>query len=295
MKRLFKNRKRTLRTLGVITVVVILGLYIGFPTVLAIATILPENESSGDPPDGFIAVTFKTEDGVQLSAWYAAPQNGAVIILVHGAGSGRDGVRSYATLLRDNGFGVLAVNMRGFGDSEGDINRLGWQGTTDIGAAIEYLDARPEAEGLGGLGISMGAEILLGASSTYPALKAVVSDGATYRSVDEYRSLPENRSLYRSFTHGVFTFMVGVLSGDEAPDPTLLASIEQASNTQFLFIAAGKDNTEIDYNRLFHESTADRSTLWIIDGVGHTGGFDHDPNIYERRVIDFFTSTLLVK
>lgn len=290
-----KFSRHLLHVLGILLVLLVAALYIGFPLVMAFAAIAPQHQSDGAPPDGFANITVTTADGLKLGAWYIEPENGATIILVHGAGSGRNSVRSYATMLHHNGFGVLALNMRGYGDSEGSINRLGWMGTSDIGAAVDFLSAQDEVKAIGGLGLSMGGEILLGAASTYPALQAIAVEGATHRCVEEYMALPENRPLYRNFTHRVFTFMVGLFTGEAQPQPPLLTSIERAEATTFLFIAAGNEGDEIDYNTLFHEAARDRSHLWVIPGIGHTGGYGSVPDLYETQVISFFSKDLLAR
>ena len=293
MKKGTTIRKRLMQIVVLLIFAVLIALYIGFPTAMAVAAIVPENGTAGELPTGFGEVVLTRQDGLRLGAWYAEPQNGTVIILVHGAGSGRSSVRDYATMLRDNGYGVLALSVHGYDESEGRINRLGWNATPDIGAAVDFLNGRDEVTSIGGLGLSMGGEILLGAASTYPSIQAIATEGATLRGVNDYLSLPSNRPLYRNFTHRVFTFMVGVFSGDEQPQPTLVQSIESAQSTSFLFIAAGTDATEIDYNTLFHEAASERSHLWVIADAAHTGGYSHDPQQYEQQVADFFNQVFM--
>lgn len=292
MKRILSNRRRLLKWMGIILAVVIVIMYIGFPFGAGIAVMLPRGGGDGLPPDGFTDLTLTTDDGISLAAWYAEPQNGAVIILLHGAGRGRDSVRTYATMLRDNGFGVLALNLRGYGASEGQVNRLGWNGTRDVGAAVAYLMSRDEVDSIGGLGISLGGEVLLGAASTYPALQAIAADGATFRSIDEYTALPANQSFVRNVTVRIFSFFVGLFTGDERPLP-LLESIQNSGETSFLFIAAGQDEQEVLFNEVFDQAVRPRGDLWIIADVGHTSGFARHPEAYEQQVIDFFTSALL--
>lgn len=292
MKQILSRRRRLLKWIGIILAVLIIILYIGFPLGGGIAVILPRGGGDGLPPEGFTDLTLTTDDGISLAAWYAPPQNGAAIILIHGAGRGRDSVRAYATMLHENGFGVLALNLRGYGESSGQINRVGWNGTRDAGAAVEYLLSRDDVDSIGGLGISLGGEVLLGAASTYPALRAIAADGATFRSVDEYTALPANESLLRNFTMRIWTFFVGLLTGDERPLP-LLESIQNSGDTVFLFIAAGQDEQEVAFNEVFDQAVGPRGDLWIIADVGHTGGFGRHPEAYEQQVVEFFTAALL--
>lgn len=285
--------RRIASVIVIVVVVTLLLLYVGYPMVLAITALSPDGDTAPEAPDGFLPVALMTDDGVHLAAWYAAPQNGAAIIVAHGAGGGRGSIRAYAAMLRDNGFGVLAVSLRGFDDSAGRINRLGWRGTLDIGAAIDYLADREDVKAIGALGLSMGGEVLLGAASAYPTMRAIAAEGATYRNVSDYQALPENRPLYRYFTQAVFSLMVRLFSGEDRPDPSLLGSLQAAQATSFLFIAAGNNDVEIAYNTLFQAATGDRGSLWVIPNVNHTGGFDSDPHAYEQRVVAFFKRVLL--
>lgn len=293
MKQTIPIRRKIIRAGLVLIVLLLVTLYVVYPTALAVVTVIPDNGSVGAPPDGFTSAVLTTEDNIQLGAWYAPPQNGTVILLAHGAGGGRESVTPYATLLRENGFGVLAMNMRGYGDSEGRINRRGWSGTRDVMAAVEFVKGQSADFKIGGFGLSMGGEILLGAASACPEIRAIAADGATFRAVNEYTALPMNLPLYRNFTTGMYSFIVGVLSGEAQPNPQLIESISAAETTSFLFIAAGDDDDEIAFNQLFQETVAERGSLWIVPGVGHTGGYAADPDAYERRIVDFFTATLL--
>ncbi|MFN8418450.1 MAG: alpha/beta fold hydrolase [Anaerolineae bacterium] len=292
MRKISLSGSRLIRVSAILIVLLLVALYIGLPTAMAIVAIVPDNNVAGSPPSGFALVELHTTDAVKLRAWYAEPQNGFVIILVHGSGGGRNTVRSYAEMLRDNGYGVLAVSMRGYEDSEGRINRLGWKGTFDIEAAVEYLLLQPAVRAIGALGFSMGGEILLGAASNCTAIQAIAVEGATSRDVNEFTSLPMNMPWYRNFTHRVFSFMVGIMSGDEMPPP-LAESIVAAKNTSFLFIAAGNNGDEVAFNQFFYNSTSSRSAIWIVPNVDHTGGFSRDPKEYEQRIVGFFNTTLL--
>lgn len=284
--------KRMISVILIVLITVLVALYVGWPTVMALSAIMPDGTLIEKAPNRFQEITLTARDEVHLAAWYSEPENGVAVILVHGAGSGRESVRSYATMLQSNGFGVLALSLRGYSGSEGRINRLGWNSTQDIGAAVEYLLAQDEVKAVGGLGLSMGGEVLLGAASQCPEIQAIAADGATFRDVDEYMALPTNQPLYRNFTHRVFTLMLRLFSGDQPPEVTIPESIRDAEITSFLFIAAGSDEAEISFNEMFNRTAADRSSLWIIPDVGHTGGYGRYPEEYEQRVVDFFSRLL---
>lgn len=286
------RRRRVFRGIAAILFAAAIGLYVVLPVGMGAAAVWPAGTEVGAPPAGFEAISLVTGDGVTLSAWYLPPANGAAILLLHGAGGSREGVRPLAEMLVRRGYGVLALDLRGHGASGGATNRLGWQGSADVGAALAYLQSRPEVQRIGGLGLSMGGEVLLGAASEYPALAAIVADGATRRSTDELLALPAERPLYRNFTARVMYATVQLLSRDVTPKP-LLDSMVEAEATAFLLIAGGAEPLEVAFNQHFAATIGDRATLWIAPDAPHTGAFDRYPDEFERRVIEFFDRKLV--
>lgn len=289
------KRSRLRRALRWLLVLVVLALFVMFfllPIVFAVYAIVPAGDDVGAPPEGFDDITLTTDDDVTLAAWFAAPQNGAAIVLVHGSGNSRDDVRAHAELLAGHGFGVLAIDLRGHGESGGDINRLGWHGSRDVGAAVRYLEARDDVNAIGGLGLSVGGEILLGAVGEYPALQAVVSEGATSRWLDEFRALESHRSFIGSLQVRMLDIAVGLFSGDDPPTP-MLDSIRAAEGTRLLLISAGNERDEAEFNEVFAEAAGPRAETWVVPDSGHTQGLIDEPAQYEQRVIGFFEAALL--
>ena len=74
---------------------------------------------------------------------------------------------------------------------------FGWAGTRDLKAAISFLQARPDVDDdrIGGVGLSVGGEMLLQAAAETDELKAVVSEGAGIRSVREALDLEGTQRL----------------------------------------------------------------------------------------------------
>ena len=66
------------------------------------------------------------------------------------------------------------------GWSEGDWNVFGWQGERDLHAAVAFLQGRTDVdpERIGGIGRSVGGEMLIGAAAESDAFKAI-SEGGT--------------------------------------------------------------------------------------------------------------------
>ncbi|MDV2481852.1 alpha/beta fold hydrolase [Methanoculleus sp. Wushi-C6] len=286
------GRRRILRRVLVLVLLAIFVLYLVLPAALGIFAVLPLREEVGAPPEGFREVTLTSDDGIVLEAWYAPPDNGAAIVLIHGAGASREAVRPYAAMLARHGYGVLALDLAGHGGSGGPTNRFGWGGTRDVGAAVEFLEAQEGVDAIGGMGLSLGGEVLLGAASEYPQVRAIVADGATQRSVEELHALESERPLYRSFTARVLYGVVQIASGTAPPEP-LLDSMAAAESTGFLLIAGGNVPQEVAFNEVFTRTAGERAQLWVAPDAGHTGAFGRHPAGYEERVIAFFDTALL--
>ena len=285
------GRRRWLKALGWMALAAVLAVYIGFPVAMGVAAVWPSRASVGTPPAGFSAVSFERGDGTKLAGWYAPTHNGAAIVVAHGAGESRGAMRRQAQMLAKHGYGVLAVDMSGHGESGGRTNRLAWEGTADISAAARYLAEQPGVSRIGAFGSSMGGEAVLGASGSTPQVTAIVADGATRRSTAELTTLPSQDSIAESFVPSVMYATVRLLSGQQPPAP-LLGEMRHAPGTRFLLIAAGGNALETSFNRYFAEKIGERAQLWVAPGVGHVGAIGRYPDEYERRVIGFYDEAL---
>jgi BAAT / Acyl-CoA thioester hydrolase C terminal len=72
---------------------------------------------------------------------------------------------------------------------------FGWQGERDIHAAIEFLQTRPDVDPqrIGGIGLSVGGEMMIEATAESTALTAIVSEGGSGRSVRDELANPSGK------------------------------------------------------------------------------------------------------
>ena len=115
-----------------------------------------------------------------VSAWYVPSRNGAAVLVGHGSGGSRERVLEEIRLLAHHGYGVLAFDLFGNGESSGHSNGLGDNAQPAVDAALDYVASRPDVdpERIAAFGSSLGGEVLLEAAARDPRIKAVVSDGA---------------------------------------------------------------------------------------------------------------------
>ena len=286
------------RRLAFIPIGAVLGFFVIFPMTLAVfATNVPRvpTSSTETPADRGIFyedVSFQTEGGLTLSAWLIPSRNGATIITVHGAGKNRSTAMDEASMLVRHGYGVLMVDLEGFGDSEGRANAFGWVGARGVHAATDYLATRTDVDPtrVGGIGFSMGGEVLLQAAGESTALRAIVAEGATGRTAADFGEIEKDGELMYAF-HTVVGVTMELISGEDAPPP-LKRMVQQIAPRDVLLIGSQVPE-ELDLMARYKEIGGDSFDIWFIPEAKHMGAFDLHPEEYEQRVIAFFEHSLL--
>jgi fermentation-respiration switch protein FrsA (DUF1100 family) len=245
-----------------------------------------ERASLGRP---YEQVTLTTNDGLQLAGWYVRSRNGAAVVSY----PTRKGKVPQARMLVRHGYGVLLLDARGYDDSDGSPNAFGWGETKDVDAAVAWLRRQPDVRSgrIGGIGFSVGGEMMLEAAASNPQLRAVVSEGAGTRSVRE-ELLYGRRAILAIPTFAVQTAALGLLSG--TPPPPSLTDVVRRIAPRPLFLIYAEHGVESEeLNRDFYDAASQPKQLWRVAGAHHTGGYTADPRGYERRVVGFFDRTLL--
>ena len=235
-------------------------------------------------------VTFETADGLELEGWYIPSRNGAAVISF----PGRNGSQRQARMLARHGYGVLLFDRRGEGRSEGTPNAWGWGGEADVMAAIDYLQRRPDVDDdrIGGIGLSVGGEMMIEAAAETDELKAVVSDGAGARSYneDKLHDEPGVSKVLGGLMSVTKTASVAVFSNQSPPDS--LKDLAARAEQPLLLIAAPNSGHGEELNRDYARAAGDNATLWELPEAHHVGGLQARPEEYERRVVGFFDEAL---
>jgi pimeloyl-ACP methyl ester carboxylesterase len=292
-RRLYESRRRRYfrRSLVAIAALVV-GFEIVFPTLFAYGythfgrSFVPHAQLGVSYED----VTFKTSDGLTLAGWYVPSRNRAAVIVL--PASGRSGPQEHVRMLARHGYGVLIFDPRGTGQSEGDPYR--WGGERDVKAALDYLRGRPDVDParIGGLGLSLGGELMLQTAGETDALKAVVSEGAGIRSIRE-QMLKSGTAKWLTAPFWATQTATIALFSNHAPPPNLKDLVARVSPRPLFLIYSGRPLGGEELNEQFYAAAGQPKTLWKIADAGHTGGLGAHPAQYERRVVNFFDHALL--
>jgi uncharacterized protein len=235
----------------------------------------------------FEEVSFTSSDGLRLQGWYVPSKNGAAVISF----PGRKGPQKPARLLAEHGYGVLLFDRRGEGESEGDPNAFGWRGTRDLEGAIAYLRSRPDVDPnrIGGVGLSVGGEVMLQAAAETDDFKAIVSEGAGVRSVREAVHVPGAVKVIFTQISAIGTLGTMVFASDLPPPDLKDLSAQISEPLLVIYAEPGMGGETI--SRQYYDAAKGPKELWPAPG-GHTGAIDAAPQEYERRVVGFFDRAL---
>ena len=236
-------------------------------------------------------VTFSARDGTRLSAWYVPSRNGAAVVLLHGSHGTRVDTLPQLRMLSSAGYGILAYDARGHGQSAGPTNALGWSGADDLAGALTFLDHQSgiNPRRIAALGLSMGAEEALRAAGTGVALDAVIADGAGASTLGDNQLVPHGLApVYLSET---WLTMRGIelVSGESEPIP--LKSIAGRIHIPVLLIASNAAS-EHTIDSAYRARIGPSAALWYVPDATHTNAIRTHPHAYATRVLSFLASAI---
>ena len=287
-----RRRRYTRRTLiGVAAVIVAMGVLFPLGFGYVTAHVMRQTVPAANLGAAHENVSFATSDGLELQGWYVPSKNGAAVI----AFPGRSGSQAHTRMLVSHGYGVLLFDRRGEGKSEGDSNLFGWGGDKDILGAVEFLKARPDVEPgkIGGIGLSVGGELMLQAAAETDELAAIVSEGAGTRQFSE--QMEEFHGLARVIeAPGALMMTIGTaVFSSSAPPPNLTDVAPKIKQPLFVIWAPNGGNIEHMSKKYYELAGSSSKQIWAMPTAKHVGGIRDQPKEYERRVMGFFDRALL--
>ena len=250
-------------------------------------------EIPADLPFNVDEVSFVSEDGLRIAGWYTPPENGALVILLHGYGSNRTAMIWHAEQLTKAGYGVLMYDERASGESEGKYRSYGWEDARDVTGALVFLDGKSEVnpEKIGIAGCSIGGQIALQSAAYYPQIGAVWADGAsTIRARDINRPTNPIFALLVAANY-MGDWMFEVKLGIDAPAP-MIEIIDDIAPRPIMLVGGGTPmpftGSESEHLKLYKQYAGENAELWVIPEAIHCDGPLRRPEEYSTRMVEFF-------
>ena len=258
-------------------------------------------DSPSDYGAAFESVRFRSRRGdVTLDGWYLRGSVGMpTVIFCHGIEVGRtgDGLTELAATLNRRGFGVLQFDFRGHGASEGKRVSSGWHERMDVLGAYDYLISRGvSSDEIGLHGVSMGAGAACLAAVEEPGIRALSLD-TPYASASE---LIFQEAVFRTRLPGwvIAAFIpCAVFMGRRLYDIDVegMAPERVVSELRYpISVIYGTEDSRIppEHSRRVFDASAEGSSVWVVEDVGHAESFVENKGEYADRVAAYFLSRL---
>lgn len=204
---------------------------------------------------GIEEVTYPTEDGLSLAAWFlpaAGGESSGTVVVFNGNAGNRAGRVPLAEALAGHGFAVLLVDYRGYGGNPGRPSESGL--AADGRAAVAYLRTRPDVDPdrLAYFGESLGAAVALGLARHHPPAALVLRSPFT--------SLPDIGSTHYPF------LPTSLMLWDRYPNLETIGAIDVPT----LIVAGSADSVvPLEQSRQLYEAAPGMKRFVLIDGADH--------------------------
>lgn len=179
------------RTLVALTLVVLVGMGVSAqevaPPPIAPPTVTPTDPNAPRP------VELVASDGLTLRGAYFAPHaNAPAVLLLHQLYTTRHSWDSLTLAFNSAGYNVLAVDLRGYGQTRGAINWTQAQDDTTRWAA--WLSQQPGVQSVALVGSSMGSSLAINGCAAFDPCRGAVaiSPGLTYFGVSVEAALGDS-------------------------------------------------------------------------------------------------------
>jgi alpha-beta hydrolase superfamily lysophospholipase len=240
----------------------------------------------------------RATDGVLLRGWKvrAAKPNGDWVLMFHGVGDNRLGVLEHARILLMAGYGVVMMDARAHGTSEGPMATYGWMERHDTRAIVDALEDAEHPRHLFALGESMGGGIALQSAAIDSRIEAVVAEAAfaNLREASyDYAGLRKSPLLGKTlFAPGTWTMIWRAerLAGLPASEVSPQKAVASRAFPVYLICDADDVALPCRHTQFIFDAARGPKQMWVVPGAFHTAALETQPDEFRRRVLEFFDS-----
>lgn len=237
-------------------------------------------------------ITVQSFDQLRLVGYLYknSPSSHKWAIVLHGYCGNHSEMIRYVRNFYEQGFHVIAPDLRGHGESEGNYIGMGWHDRKDVLTWINQIITQDPKANIVLFGLSMGgATVMMASGEELPKqVKAIVED-CGYSSVEDIFTyqlsvmfkLPKFPIIHAANT---ITRLRAGYSFKEASSEKQL----EKNTTPILFIHGDKD-TFVPFSmvdKVYNATRSEKEKL-VIPGAGHAHAEQTNPDLYWKTVWDF--------
>jgi hypothetical protein len=183
-------------------------------------------------------------------------------------------------------------DSRGHGVSGGAIATYGVYEADDVIRWAQYLRQARHEERLYGLGVSLGAGILLQSLPGEPGFHAVAADSpfASFQEIasDRLSELTHlDRRLFWPMVESGFLY-ARVRYGLDLRRASSARAIEMSQIPVLLIHGTADEKTPLRHSLELHAIRPQTSRLWEVPGARHTKAISVEPEAYPRTIVQWF-------
>src|SRR5918997_6126408 len=285
-----------LRNILVLLITLLVG-YFGVGLLVVLWMTSPSRKSPEATPAsvglGYRGVEFPSTDGVRLSAWWVPVEGSSLAaVLVPGWGGYKFDEHLLQTLpvYHDAGYGVLMLDLRAQGESNGTRRTLGYREVRDVRGALAWLHRRGYAPGQIVLhGWSMGGATALRAAPGTGVAAVVEEAGYGDLPLLLRRKLPEFVRFGRLLEPAIL--LVGKLYPDfdyQGVMPKKEAALLSEGGVPLLIIHSLDDGVVPYEQARLLAAAYPLASVWTLESYGHVEAYEHPE--YAQRLLAFLSS-----
>jgi uncharacterized protein len=216
-------------------------------------------------------VTFETDDGERLHAWWVPARSRTLghVLLCHGNAGNIGDRRPHVDLLADAGFDVLAFDYRGYGRSSGKPSEQGLY--RDARAARAALLGRPEVDAVRViyLGESLGGSVALALALERPPAGLILQSAFT---------------SVRDIARVHYPFIPPALVPDAFPSLRLIGGLR----APLLVLHGERDEiVPLIYGEALADAAPEPKRIHIVRGAGHNDLLARAATEWTRAIVEW--------
>ncbi len=229
--------------------------------------------------------------GNAIRGWFVPSSNGAAVVLAHGTDADRTQLATEAHLLARHGYGVLAFDWPGHGQSGG---RVTWDEAerAALREAVEFTSRAPgvDAERVGVFAFSRGTMMAVQVAAREPRVAALVLEGAFADADDELRHQFRHWGVISQWP-ALWTARWLGMKPDELRPVDVIADI--APRPLLIIAGAADEVVPPNQSRQLFDAAREPKSWWLIEGATHRDYSDAVGAAYEEKLVGFYDEKLL--